>query len=487
MNMHTIDTASSREWSAFQLAIFADVAEGKGHTVVLARAGSGKTSTIVSALEHTPHGKTALMVAFNKSIATELERRAPGHVEVSTLHAFGFKALGRAYGRLTVDKNRVAELAKAAYGAEVYTFPIRKALERVVSLMKSTLIPMDPFRVDELIDSHGIDSAPVEPEARTEFVTHAISILEKCKDVSQGRIDFDDMVWLPVVLKLKVQKFDMVFVDETQDLNAAQVELALMASKKTGRIIAVGDDRQAIYAFRGAAQDSVSRLIKRLDAKVLPLSISYRCAKSIVGVAKRMVPDFDHAPNAPEGEVAEMDLTMMQRSVRDGDFILSRTNAPLVPLCLSFIREGRRATIQGRDLGASLATFVKNAEKAGVDSVPDLVTYTEEWMHKEVERLLGREPPRDTTQVEDRAMTIIAITDGCRSIAEVIARIEGLFSDGDDTTRIVLSTTHKAKGLERDRAFILSETYRKRPGLEEENLYYVAVTRARKSLFLVHR
>lgn len=74
---------------------------------------------------------------------------------------------------------------------------------------------------------------------------------------------------------------------------------------------------------------------------------------------------------------------------------------------------------------------------------------------------------------------------GAKSVSEVRARIESLFSDKDDAARVMLTTTHKAKGLERERCWILSETFRPNRGTEEANLWYVAVTRAKNELYLV--
>jgi superfamily II DNA or RNA helicase len=90
-NTVTTETAAetAKNWSHYQTAIFDDVAQGRGNTVVLARAGTGKTTTILEALKHVPEGATALMVAFNKAIATEMKDRAPGNVDVSTLHSYG--------------------------------------------------------------------------------------------------------------------------------------------------------------------------------------------------------------------------------------------------------------------------------------------------------------------------------------------------------------------------------------------------------------
>jgi len=288
------------------------------------------------------------------------------------------------------------------------------------------------------------------------------------------------MIWLPLVLNLPQRKFDRVFVDETQDLNAAQIELALRAVKADGRILAVGDPRQAIYRFRGADEFAFDNVKTRLSATELPLSVCYRCCKSVIREAQEIVPGIESAPDADEGEVRTATYREMRRDAQPGDFVLSRTNAPLVSLCLGLLSEGRKAAIQGRDIGASLGALVK---KSKVRDVEALRSYVEEWAAKECSRLAAKH--RDTQLVEDKAACLLAISEGAATVQDVIDRIESLFSDTSDESRIMLSTTHKAKGLERDRVWMLSATYRRRPGVEEDNLAYVAITRARKTLVLV--
>ena len=84
-----------------------------------------------------------------------------------------------------------------------------------------------------------------------------MKLLEQCTGTEDGCIDFDDMIWLPVVLDLPQRKFDRVFIDECQDLNRSQIELSLRAVKPDGRILAVGDPHQAIYSFRGLGRARV--------------------------------------------------------------------------------------------------------------------------------------------------------------------------------------------------------------------------------------
>jgi len=468
-----------RTWSLYQLAVFENIATGTGHTVVNACAGSGKTTTIEVGVDHVPAGLSTLFVAFNKSIATELGRRLAGKpVEVSTLHSYGLKCVTAALGRLRIDGNRVDDLCRALCGGERETFERRRDLAKTVSLCKGSLASTEDD-VDAIIDAFGIDSAV--NGHRKEFIRDVLTLLGQCRSTEDGRLDFDDMIWLPVVLDLPQRQFDRVFVDETQDLNAAQIELVLRAVKADGRILAVGDPRQAIYRFRGADERAFENVKERLVATELPLSICYRCSKAVIREAQTIVPSIEAAPNADEGEVQHRDYKQMKKSAEPGDFILSRTNAPLISLCMKFLAEGRRAAIAGRDIGAQLAAFVKKSKAATVAALRD---YVEAWAEKECSRLAAKR--RDTQAVEDRAACILAISEDTQSVADVARRIESLFNDSADGARITLSSTHKAKGLERDRVWLLRDTYMRRPDIEEKNLYYVACTRSRSCLVLVH-
>ena len=485
---------SEKNWSKYQKAVFENVATGTGHTVIRAVAGSGKTTTIVEALKHVPPGCRTLFVAFNKGIAEELAKRAPPGVEVSTLHSYGLKTITRTLGRLRIENHRVdgllrvmcndgkIEVARVIAGLtgkkkpEELEFDMRRDLARTVSLAKGALAS-EEAQIDTIIDDFEIESARKSPVPgmileqeqlaafRAAFIRDALALLLRCADTSDGQIDFDDMIWLPVVLELPQTKFDRVFVDETQDLNPAQIEMTLRAVKGNGRICAVGDPRQAIYRFRGADSAAMNNVVDKLNATILPLSVCYRCCKAVVREAKKTVPEIEWATDAEEGEVNNVTIQEMKIGALPGQFILSRTNAPLISLCLYFLKEGRPATIRGRDIGASLAAFVK---KSAANSVKDLCDYIEEWRDVECKRL--SEKRRDTQAVEDRADCILALSEGARTVGDVISRIESLFADKDSANLITLSSTHKAKGMERDVVWMLSSTYGRREGIEEQNL-----------------
>lgn len=472
-------------WSPYQQAIFAEVRDGKGHLVINALAGSGKTTTIVESLKYIPYGRSSLFCAFNKAIAEALKAKVRDEgimgVEVSTLHSYGLRAVTRAHGKLKIDARRADDFIVALVG-DMNNYDYRRDIARAVSWAKGSLLSTAE-QIEELFDSETLQ-LDVPEEQRAEFVSVVLRVLERCKSTEDGRLDFDDMIWLPVVLGLRTFQYDMVFVDERQDLNACQIDLVLKAVKPTGRVIAVGDKHQAIYAFRGAATDACERMQNALNAAELPLSVTYRCARSIVELARATVEELEAAPGAAEGYVSDgPDATpdAMMKGAKPGDFILSRTNAPLVSLCFKFVGEGKRAHIQGRDIGTGLAAFVK---KTGARDVAEFRKCVEDWRDAECRRLIAKH--KDTQATEDKAECLMTLSEVARSIPDILANIEHLFGDNNDGDRIVLSTTHKAKGLERDRVWLLADTYRNRPAQEEDNLWYVAVTRAKNDLRLVY-
>ena len=467
-------------WSTLQLDIFRDIESGQGNTQVDAYAGSGKSSSIVEGFYHVPRDMKSLMCAFAKPIQIELEKKAPDGVEVKTLHSLGYAACRRAFPRMGKPDDKGEKLQgfiKAERGDDPETYDVRDQLAKAVSLCKGYLAETQD-EIDPIMDRHDIDTCG---ESRAGFIHSVIKILNACKK-DTSRLDFDDMVWFPNVHGLHLDAYDFVFIDEAQDLNMAQINLALKSAGSNGRIISVGDERPAIYGFRGADSNAIRNIVERCNSKRLPLSITYRCAKAIVELAQQFVPALEAAPNAAEGLVENLSESKVEGLVRPGDFLLSRTNAPLLRWCLDLLKAGIPANIQGRDLGKSLLSWIKKSKAKDVDG---FLAWLSDYREMEVERL--SKAKRDPSTFEDKVECLRLMCEGTRDLALVKYNIDKLFYDGDDTHRVILSTTHKAKGLERDRVFVLAETYRPSKGQEEANLYYVAITRARKELYLVSK
>jgi DNA helicase-2/ATP-dependent DNA helicase PcrA len=470
-------------WSEYQKNIFKDINEGIGNTIILARAGASKTTVLVEGVKYIPKKKKALFVAFNTRIAEELDERInKSYITVKTIHSFGCRMIMNKFGKIKIDplktenliKNILTEMGYKKFEKEKYN--ILASLLKITNLCKGSLIDI-PSKMDELIDRYDIETYDMD---RDEFVKTVCKILKACK-ASIDCIDFSDMIWFPFVYGLSCPTFDLVFIDECQDLNAAQVHIALLACKKGGRVIACGDDKQVLYSFTGVEIDAIDRLKKRLNAKVLPLPISYRCAKSIVKEAQKIVPDIQSAPNAIEGMVKNIPESIFLSFVKPGDFILSRLNAPLIYYCMELIRKKIPANVAGRDVGNNLAWMIKKSE---MKTVPSFLDWLEKWKQSEVKRL--KEKNRDPILVLDKAECLVNLCRDAKDLDEVKSNIKELFKDNEDQKIVWLMSVHKAKGLEADRCFLLMDTFRDHTGDPSEvNIKYVAVSRAKDTLFKV--
>jgi superfamily I DNA/RNA helicase len=309
--------------------------------------------------------------------------------------------------------------------------------------------------------------------------------ISKIKD-PLNRISFNDQVWLPVAMNWTHGLYDLVIVDECQDMNVPQLRMAQRLVHKGGRICCIGDDWQAIYGFRGAAEDGLKMMEQDLKAGKLGLTITRRCPKKVVALAQALVPDYKAADDAPEGEVLYIGDSMLPSSMQVGDAILSRTNAPLMPICLQLLRAGVPARIEGRDVGKQLLGIVSSLR---AKSIPHFLKQLVAWGNKQRARCKnGKHAESRLSLIDDQVETLSAIAEGLSGIGEINARIKNLFQDSDGFSKpaVVLSSVHKAKGLEWNRVCLLSKTFKVTSGQgEEARIYYVALTRSKNTLVFV--
>ena len=212
------------------------------------------------------------------------------------------------------------------------------------------------------------------------------------EDGSKGKtcVDFDDMTYLPVRLGLARATYDLTVVDEAQDMSPTQILLAQALTYSAGRMVYVGDSEQAIYSWRGADVNVLSRVVEDFGATVLPLNITHRCPKSVVALAAQIVPDFTAADDAPDGIVDSLATpALLLATAKPGDAILSRKNAPLADLCLALLRNGVRARIEGRDIGAALCGLARKVAGRAVASMT-METFSErlgKWADRRIAKL----------------------------------------------------------------------------------------------------
>lgn len=464
--------------SAEQLAIFDWFKAGKGNLVVKARAGVGKTFTVKEGFSYAPQSeKRIIYLVFNKKNQKEAEEKITDpRVEVRTFHGLGYKFILQNWPGVKPADEVEADRLDSLFDLRD-AFEDRGLILKLVGFAKNCCVNPTYQELEALAEERDIDIS----ECKTDIVACALEVLRLSKERDkQGRISFNDMVWLPVSCGWVRPSYDLVTIDEAQDQSSNNLLMARQAAR--GRIVVVGDDRQCIYGFRGAHTNSLQMMKLQLKAQVLTLTTTYRCPKLVVAQARTIVPDYQADASAPDGEVKSLPDTS---SATPGDAILSRLNAPLMPIALSLLRKNIPAMIEGRDIGKQLLTMVRSMR---AKSVPMFMERVQGWLDKQIERLKKiKNNEKKIEQSRDIAETLQAIAEGCKGVGEIESRIENLFSDTNSNSKpaVILSSVHKAKGLEFPRVFILSDTFRKGKGIEEDNIWYVAVTRAMKSLYFV--
>lgn len=501
----------TREWSPFQNAIFLEFDQGSGHMFIDAGAGSGKTTTIVELarriMEKHPAAK-CLFVAFNKHIVDALNKVLPKGVLASTVHSTGLKMLNHFIKKKKGIKIKVEnfkyddickEIIKEELGIEKWSelLKLSSQLNELVNMMMVTLTKPTDEGIAKVIDEYSIEIT----DERVLPLVSKVMKEGKHQFIYADIIAFVDMIWLPNELELdSPDTYDFILADESQDFSAAQLGILFKILAKDGRIFAVGDPDQSIMKFGGAMPYAVQEFITKADAKVMPLSICYRCPHSHLELARNIVSKIQDREDAPPGIIEYIPQKDIFKHIKVGDMVLCRLTAPLVSTCVRLIAKKIPAKVKGREIGKTLTKLVRECKDDDNYTWESFVESLERITVTKANKLIGkRSKELQLTMLYDKRDAIIE----CHASAEFnttsmesfIGDIEGMFTDNKES--ITLSTVHKAKGLEANRVFII-DTFGGKVCMplafdgesdadteQELNIIYVALTRAKEHLYIV--
>jgi len=302
-------------------------------------------------------------------------------------------------------------------------------------------------------------------------------------------IDYVDMLWLPYILlnESKFKKYNIVLIDESQDLNKLQFELIKRIMNRRSRFISVGDPYQAIYTFQGADSDVFQSIMKQPNTVNLPLSYTYRCGKNIVEEANKIFNFIEFPAGQHEGEVVHGSIDEAQQS----DMIICRNNAPLVDAFLYLLKREKKSIIMGKDYEKGLLSVLNKMEDFTEQSKQQILNNKVEELKKK-----GIRRPENNQSYQsllEKIYILEQLHKEFSSVEVLRANIENMFSDKKTEDAIILSTIHKAKGTEADNVFFLlpelipskyAETITEQ--YAEQCLMYVGITRAKNKLIYVH-
>lgn len=475
-----------------QKTIFHYIEKRDENLYIRARAGTGKTFVISNGCKLIPKTNSISFLAFNKHIKNELLSKVPDNVRVNTSHGAGLGALLRKYPDIKFDEFKLDKLIKSKskkWGLNSFfksNFEIEqyfKELKKITNLARLTLT-LDKKYLPFLAEKHDIKLNTHDIKRVSQLMEHLIN--------DRSTYDFTDMVFLPAIdNKIWFFPQDYIIIDEFQDYNRAQqkiVEKMLkrdrLTKKITGRLIVIGDDLQCLYGFTGVSDKNFEWFQNFSNMKTLTLSYTFRCAKNIVEEAQKIVPDIKALPDAIDGIVRDGNVI---DEAKDGDFVLCRTTEPLVRLFFQFLERGKTAYIKGSDIGVEIINMIDNFDNLGI-----ALTY---WANRlsnyaaDLKQSGVINPDEDSGYVtlNDKYKVISFLARFSDNIKDLIEKINLLFGD-DKKDGIVLSTVHKAKGLEANRVFIIKpellpmKVAKAWQYQQELNLKYVAITRAREEL-----
>jgi DNA helicase-2/ATP-dependent DNA helicase PcrA len=289
----------------------------EGPVLVVAGAGTGKTSTLVSRLvrlvESGVDSRSILLLTFTRRAAEEMIHRAEhqlgekaGTISGGTFHAFANSTLRRFSEEIGLDRNftlldqaDINEAVSIARADELAHMHRKKGFPRastIANMLSKAVNKQQPL--PQIIDQHYshlmIYGSSIERIARryTEF-----KLMNKS-------VDYDDLLVIlakllekkPSIRRRITNRYQYIMVDEYQDTNILQAEIARHLAGTAQNIMVVGDDAQSIYAFRGARHDNILDFKKEFeDTKVITLEENYRSTQPILDVSNAILSQMTRA------------------------------------------------------------------------------------------------------------------------------------------------------------------------------------------------
>ena len=579
-----------------------------GPVLILAGAGSGKTSVLTTKIaylieEKGANPKNILAITFTNKAAREMKQRIIKMVgskaydmQISTFHSFGLRIIKENYEKLGYEKNFTI-------------IDSDDSLTLIKKIMKE--LNIDTTRCNPKFIKNNISSCKNEMMSPSRYKSLAVDdvseitykVYEKYQEALKrnNSLDFDDLLTMPVMLFNKYKDvldsyqelFKYVFIDEYQDTNEAQYILSKMISAKYKNICVVGDEAQSIYSWRGANYKNILNFEKDYkDAKVILLEQNYRSTKMILNAANSVIKNNINKKDKnlwtlnEEGEkikyikandekdeasyVTKEIEELKNKGVNLDDIaVLYRTNAQSRTIEEGFLNSNIPYRIVGafafysrkeiKDLLAYLKLIyntkddisllrIINYPKRGIGSktvdnlsmesvlngtsIFDTIKSGKELeFKKQIEEMIDLSNNLSLTETIDMVLNKSEIKkelesehtleadirlenlnefksisktfeeeSGIASLEEFLNEVS-LVSDvneqkNDNTSKVTLMTIHAVKGLEFDYVFVIGMEENIFPhvnssfeeeGLEEERrLCYVAITRAKKKLYLLN-
>lgn len=575
----------------------------EGPMLVLAGAGSGKTKVLTNRIANlidngiSPYN--ILAITFTNKAAKEMKDRVisliggtASSIQISTFHSLGLRILKENYSLLGYERNFTI----------IDSDDVLTIIKKIMKDLNMSKEHYNPREIKNKISSAKNEMMDIEKFSKIEFDHKIVEVYKTYqKKLKQGNsVDFDDLLILPIklfksypsVLEDYQDRYKYILIDEYQDTNEAQYTFTRLLSAKYRNIFVVGDNDQAIYAFRGANYKNILNFEKDYpEAKTILLEENYRSTKNILNAANSVIKNnrerkdknlwssnetgdkIKYKKVSTEKEeasfvVEEIKNLLSQGITEDQIAVLYRTNAQSRTIEEELLKKNIKYRVVGsfyfynrkeiKDLLCYLRLInnhkddvsllrIINTPKRGIGekTISSLVDYAEEnnislyeaiitgkelafknlieELTKDSEKLSLTELVdtileksgiknelsssklledeirlenlnefKGVTQTYEEEQGLVSLED----FLEEISLVSDITEHQDDTGRVSLMTVHSVKGLEYNYVFIIGMEEGIFPHYnaindgtnsaieEERRLCYVAITRAKKKLYI---
>ncbi|XP_047659707.1 F-box DNA helicase 1 isoform X2 [Tachysurus fulvidraco] len=486
---------------------------------IMAFAGTGKTTTLVKYAEQRPHLRF-LYISFNKSVAMQAKHSFPFNVECRTIHSMAYQAIGRRYKNLSklssgLKPFTIAWVLPEGHGGFVNAKVVTETINNYCS---STDECIGPQHVPERYkNTNGREECPTEHKKK-EFALDAQNIWKKMTELKPTKeaahhITHDGYLKLWQLQKPELKDYDSIFIDEAQD--CTPVIMDIMLSQSCGKIL-VGDPHQQIYTFRGAvnALHTVSHThlyyltqsfrfgseiayvgatVLDVCKKVKKILVGGRQDGIVRGEDNETLDNIRLARTQVEGKVAILcrcNVTVFSEAVR-----LTDVN----PICKIHIVGG----VDNFGLKQILDIWIlmQPEDKRRNECLWIKDSFIRSFCSEKLGGYAGLK--KYATHTEDRELEakLSVVEKYNKRIPELVDRIYNRAQSKPNCADYIIGTVHKSKGLEFDTVVVMDDFIKVpcsrhnlqrmniNPGIktadaDEWNLLYVAVTRAKRALYI---
>ncbi|MCX6791780.1 MAG: UvrD-helicase domain-containing protein [Candidatus Gottesmanbacteria bacterium] len=279
----------------------------EGPLLIIAGAGTGKTTVVTERIKYLiTSGKAKpqeiLALTFTEKASREMETRVDialpygvTQMWISTFHAFCDRVLRGEAINIGIDPGyKLMTEAETIlfFRKNIFTFDLKyfRPLGNPSKFISGMIQHFSRLKDEDVTPQEYFKFKPTEDKEKYLELANAFRTYEELK-VKEGVADYADLIsWTlrlfrtrPAILKRYQQQFKYILIDEFQDTNFAQNELAILLAGKKKNITVVGDDDQAIYRWRGAAISNIIQFRKTFPkAKIVVLTKNYRSTKEIL-------------------------------------------------------------------------------------------------------------------------------------------------------------------------------------------------------------